>query len=148
MGQIIMGNWDLRESCVRVNLPSPKWQVRVPIRGVIPLIGHRANGIRQVVPLISHICLYPPHHFHFHPPSLSFSSTTSTIITEHKVKSSISISVLYGRDLTPSTSIHRVQHTPSTAYTEYSIHRVQYTPSTVYPRVFDFPSFSRLRIDP
>jgi len=38
---------------------------------------------------------------------------------------------------TPSTayteySIHRVQHTPSTAYTEYSIHRVQHTPSTAY----------------
>jgi len=29
-------------------------------------------------------------------------------------------------------SIHRVQHTPSTAYTEYSIHRVQHTPSTAY----------------
>jgi len=27
-------------------------------------------------------------------------------------------------------SIHRVQHTPRTAYTKYSIHRVQYTPST------------------
>jgi len=38
---------------------------------------------------------------------------------------------------TPSTayteySIHRVQHTPSTAYTEYSIHQVQHTPSTAY----------------
>jgi len=29
-------------------------------------------------------------------------------------------------------SQHRVQHTLSTAYTEYSIHRVQHTPSTAY----------------
>ena len=29
-------------------------------------------------------------------------------------------------------SWHLVQHTPSTAYTEYSIHRVQHTPSTAY----------------
>jgi len=29
-------------------------------------------------------------------------------------------------------SIHRVQHTPSTAYTEYRTHRVRHTPSTAY----------------
>ena len=29
-------------------------------------------------------------------------------------------------------SWHRVQHTPSTAYTEYSMHQVQHTPSTAY----------------
>ena len=29
-------------------------------------------------------------------------------------------------------SIHRVQHTPSSAHTKFSIHRVQYTPSTAY----------------
>jgi len=38
---------------------------------------------------------------------------------------------------TPSTAytnynIHRVQHTPSTAYTQYSIHPVQHTLSTAY----------------
>jgi len=67
----------------------------------------------------------------------------STIIAEHKVKSSLSIPPCHNHELTPSTSIHRVQayteykHTPSTsiyrvqAYTEYkhipstSIHRVQ-----------------------
>jgi hypothetical protein len=32
----------------------------------------------------------------------------------------------------PQYSIHRVQPTLSTAYTKYSIHRVQHTPSTVY----------------
>jgi len=31
-------------------------------------------------------------------------------------------------------SKHPVQHTPSTAHTEYSIHRVQPTPSTTYPK--------------
>jgi len=45
----------------------------------------------------------------------------STIITEHKVKSSLSISPWHDHELTPST-----------AYTEYSIH----------PRLIVFPSFS------
>ena len=55
----------------------------------------------------------------------------STIIAEHKVKSSLSIPPCHNHELTPSTSIHRVQayteykHTPST-----SIHRVQHTTST------------------
>jgi len=72
------------------------------------------------------------------------------IITEHKVKLSLSISACHDHELTPSTayteySIHRVQHAPSTACTEYSMHRVQHTPSTAYtkyPRLFVFPSFS------
>ena len=110
--------------------------------------------------------------------STAFSSSTpisdflvhnSTIIAEHKVKSSFCICPCHDHELTPSTayteySIHRVQHTlcmaytklsmvrvqqaPSTAYTEYSIHRVQHTPSTAYteysihPILFLFPSFS------
>jgi len=78
--------------------------------------------------------------------STSFSSSSpltlflvhnSTIIAEHHVKSSLSISPCHDHELTPSTaytkySIHRVQHTASTAYTEYSIH----------PRLFVFPSVS------
>ena len=63
----------------------------------------------------------------------------STIITEHKVKSSVSISPCHNHELTPSTaytkySIHHVQHTPSIAYTKYSIHQVQHTPSTAYTK--------------
>jgi len=70
---------------------------------------------------------------HIFIPHLSFSA----IITEHEVKSSLSISPCHDNELTPGTayteySMHRVQHTPSTAYTEYSIHRVQHTPSTAY----------------
>jgi len=78
--------------------------------------------------------------------STSFSSSSpislflvhnSTIIAEHKMKSSLSISPCHDHELAPSIayteySIHQVQHTPSTAYTEYSIHRVQHTPSTAY----------------
>jgi len=56
----------------------------------------------------------------------------STIIAEHKVTSSLSISPCHDHELIPSTSIHQVQHTPSTEYTEYSLH----------PRLFVFPSFS------
>jgi len=96
--------------------------------------------------------------------STSFSSSSiislflvhnSNIISEHKVKLSLSICPCHEHELTPSTtytensihrvqhtastaytdsSIHRVQHTPNTAYTEYSIHRVQHTPSTAYAK--------------
>ena len=63
----------------------------------------------------------------------------STIIAEHNVMSSLSISLCHDLELTPSTaytkySIHQVQHTLSTAYTEYSIHWVQHTPSTAYTK--------------
>jgi len=77
--------------------------------------------------------------------STSFSSSSpislflvhnSNIITEHKVKSSLSISPCHDHELTQST-----------AYTEYSIHLVQHTPSK-YPRLFVFPSFSWLWVDP
>jgi hypothetical protein len=44
----------------------------------------------------------------------------STIITEHKVKSSLSISPCHDHELTPGT-----------AYTKYSIHRLQQTPNIV-----------------
>jgi len=128
MGEIIMRNWDLREFLVQVNWPSPIQQVRVPIRRVITPIRGLPNPIRQVVPLISHIRSYPPHraYLHLHPPSLSFSSTTLTSLQNTKLSHpSLSHHVMM-------MSWHRVQHTPSTAYTEYSIHRVQHTPSTAY----------------
>jgi len=84
--------------------------------------------------------------------STSFSSSSpishflvhnSTIIEEHEVKLSLSISWCHHDWLTPSTaytkySIHHVQHTPSTAHTEYSIH----------PRLFVFPSLAWLEVDP
>jgi len=57
-------------------------------------------------------------------PSSLFLVHNSNIITEHKAKLSLAICPCYDHELTPSTSIHRVQHTPSTAYTKYSIHRV------------------------
>jgi len=83
----------------------------------------------------------------------------STIIAEHKVKSSLSISPCHNHELTPSTaytkySVYRVQHAPSTAYTKYSIHQVQHTQSTtyteysIYPRSFVFPAFLWSRVDP
>jgi len=83
-----------------------------------------------------------------HISSTSFSSSSlmslflvfnSTIIAEHKVKLSLSISLCHDHELTMSTayteySIHSVQHTPCTAYTVYSIHRVQHTPCTAYTK--------------
>ena len=79
------------------------------------------------VPLVSSIWFSsasPIPHFLVH---------NSTIIAEHKVKSSLSICRCHGNESTPRAAytgcnLHPVQHTPSTAYTEYSIHRVQHTP--------------------
>jgi hypothetical protein len=67
---------------------------------------------------------------------------TSTIIGEHKVQSSLSISPCHDHELAPSVAYTEYSNT------EYSIHQVQYTPSTAYtecsvfPRVFLFPSLS------
>jgi len=69
--------------------------------------------------------------FSFLSPISHFLIHNSTSIAEHKVKSSLCISPCHDHELTPSCSIHRVQHTPSPAYTECSIHRVQYTPKIV-----------------
>jgi len=144
MGQIIMRNCDLRDIRVRVNIPSPIWQVQVQIWCVISLIWGHLNPIRQVVPLISHLCAYSPHRSHLYPPSLSFASTTLPSSQNTKLSHpSLSLyAMMQSRHWvqhTPSTaytkySIHRVQHTPSTAYTEYNIHWVQHTPSTAYTK--------------
>jgi hypothetical protein len=79
--------------------------------------------------------------------SKSFSSSSpislflvhnSTIIAEHKVKSSLTISPCHDHELTPSTAyieynIHRVQHAPSTASTQdclssFASHDYELTP--------------------
>ena len=144
MGQIIMTNCDLRGFRVRVILPAPIQQVRVPIWSVITPIWGLPNPIRQGVPVISHIRSCPLHHSQLHPPSLSFSSTTqpssqNTQLTNPFQSLHAMVMCWHRVQHTPSTayteySIHRVQHTPSTAYTEYSIHRVQHTPSTAYTK--------------
>jgi len=61
LGEIIMRYWDFGEFHTGVNGPSPIQQVRDPIQHIITLIQALPNPIRQVVPLISHIRLYPPH---------------------------------------------------------------------------------------
>jgi len=125
MGELIMRNWDLREFRVRVNLPFLIWQVLLPIRRVkTPILG-LLNPIRQVVPLTSHIHSYPPYRSHLHPPSLVLyhhRRTQSEVIPLYQSMPWSSVNIEY--------SIHRVQRTPSTAYTKYSIHQVQHTPST------------------
>jgi len=119
MGEIIMRKWDLREFCVRVNWPSPIQQVRDQTRRELTPIRGLPNTMRQFVHLISHIRSYPPYRSHLHPASL-FLVHNSTIIAEHKVKSSLSISPWHDHELTPSTT-----------YTGYSIHRVQHPPKIV-----------------
>ena len=142
MGEIMMGNWDIREFRVRVNLPSVIWQVWVPIQWVLNLIWGHPNPIREVIPLKFHIRLYSPYCSYLPPPSL-FLVNNSTIIAEHKVNSSLSISPCHHHNLTLSTvytkySTHQLQHTPNTAYTRYSIH----------PGLSVFPSISQLQVDP
>jgi len=106
-----MTNWDLREFLVWVNVPSPIRQVRVPIRRVMTPIRCLPNPIRQVIPLISHIRSYPLRRSHFHPPSLSFSSTTQPSSQNTKISHpSLSLHAMI-------MSWHWVQHTPSTAST-------------------------------
>jgi len=156
MGQTMLRNWDW-ENCVWANLPSPIWQGWVSIRRVIPPIQGLRNPIRQVVPRITHIHSYPPFCAHLHPPSL-FLFHNSTIITEQKVKLSLSIAPCHDYELTMSAgyteySIDWVQHTPSTAYTEHCIYWVQHTKSKVYTeysihqRLSVSPSFSWLQVD-
>jgi hypothetical protein len=142
MGQIIMRNWDIREYHVQVNSPCAIQQIAVLIQHVISLSWGVPNSIRHVLSLISHIHLYSPHGSHHHPVSYSVSSTTLPSSDDTKLShSSVSPYVMIMRwhwvQHTPSTayteySIQGVQHTPSTTYTKYSIHPVQHTPSTAY----------------
>ena len=121
-----MRNWDFRDFRARVNLRSPRRQVQVLIWGRITPIRGLPNPIRHVIPLISHIHSYPPHDSHLHPISLSSSSKTQPSSQNTKLSHpSLSFHAMI-------MSSHWVQHTPSTAYTEYSIYRVQHTPSTAY----------------
>jgi len=97
--------------------------IQVPIRCVITPTQSLSNPIRQVVPLISHMHLYPPHHSHLPPPSLSFSSTTLPSLQNTKFSHpSLSLHVMimswHQVQHTPSTRIHWVQHTLSTAFTK------------------------------
>jgi len=110
------------------------WHVQAPILRPRTLIRDLLNPPWKVAPLISTVCSYPQYGSHLSPPSL-FLVHNSTIITEHKVKSSCSISPCHDHELTPCTaymeySIHRVQHTPNTAYTEHSMREVQHSLST------------------
>jgi len=120
MGEIIMRNWDLREFCARVTLPSLIPQVRDLIRQVIIPIQALPTAIRLVLPLISQIRSYPPYRSDLDSPSLSFSSTTLPSLQEHEVKSSLSIS-----------PCHHHESTPSAPYAECSIHRAQHRPEIV-----------------
>jgi len=120
----------IREIRVRVKLPFPIWQVRVPIRRVFRPIRGLLNPIWQAVILIAHSCSEPAYCCHLHPPSLPFSSTTLPSSQEHTVKSSLCISPCHHHELTLSA-----------AYTKYSIHRVWHTPKIVcHPFILTIPS--------
>jgi len=70
---------------------------------------------------------------------LPLSSTTLLLLQEHKVQSSLSISLGHDYKFTQNPaytkySIHRVEDQRSTAYTGYSIHRVHHTLSIAYTK--------------
>jgi len=112
LGEINLRNWDVTESCVWVNLRTSLQQVRVPIRSVITAIRSLHNPIRQVIPLTSHIHLYPRHHSHLNPPSISFLSPTPPSLQNTK----LSHSSLYLHAIIMSW--HWVQHIQSTAFAQ------------------------------
>jgi len=110
-----------KEFCVRVNIPSPTWQVQFPMQSVIEPICGLLHRMWHVSTLISDTCSYPPHRCHVYSESLSSSSTTLPSL--QKTKLSHHSLFVHGMIL----SCHRVQCTPSEIYTENSIHRWQYT---------------------
>jgi len=128
-----LGVWDFRG---QVNWPFQIWHILLPIQWVISGTWGILYSIRLVLPLISHIscigCIIPI----FSPQSL-FIVHKSTIFTESRVKSSLSIYPCHNHEIIPIVAypkyrIHQVQHIPSTVYTTYSIHTVQHTPSISY----------------
>ena len=58
----------------------------------------------QLLLLLSHRGLHPPYSSHLHPPSATFLSTTLPSLEEHKVKSSLCISLCHNHEVTPSTA--------------------------------------------
>jgi hypothetical protein len=115
----------LRECLVWFILPFLMWQVHVCIWCVIKPIRGLPNPISHVVPLISHSLPYPPHGFPVQPSSLAFLSTLLPLSQNPKISH-------------PSLSLHamimswyQVQHTMSTAYTEYIIYHVEPRPKIV-----------------
>jgi len=93
-------------------------QVRLLIRGI--WYPHR-----KVIPLCSYI-FWILHIILISIPQSLFPVCNSTILREHKVM----FYLLYVSDSIRNK--HCVQHTPSTAYTQYCIHPVQHIPSTAY----------------
>jgi len=117
-------------------LPSPIGHGWVHTHKVWQPIGGLLNPVRYILPLISHICLYPPYHFYLHPSSRSL-ILNATIIAGPSVMPLFYIPLCQDHHLALSTvyakfSIHQVQHMSSTAYANYSIHQVQRTLSTVF----------------
>jgi hypothetical protein len=151
-GEIMMRIWDIREFCMRVNLPSPIHPDRVPIRHVITPIRSLLNRIGQVALLISHGRSYPPHRSQLHPPSLAILCTTlPSLQNPNLCHPSLSLHVMI-------ISWQRVEHTLCTAHTVNSLHHVQYTPCIAYtvysihllkhpPKIVVLPWLSWLRVE-
>jgi len=111
--------WEIRWTTCLIGLGRPRIGV------ITPQIGTRTCHIGDGKLTRTRNSLCPCFTWWF-APSLFFSSSTLQSPKNTKLSHpSLSLNAMI-------KSEHRVQHTPSTAYTEYSIHRVQHTPSTAY----------------
>jgi len=117
--------WNLRDYRVGVNIPALIWLLHILIQQVLSMIWGLLNPNRHVIPVMCYIPLYSPYHSHFHPASY-FLIHNSTIIVEHKFKTSISVCQSHDHELTRST-----------AYTQFTIQWVPHPPKIVYlPLIF------------
>jgi hypothetical protein len=80
---------------------------------------------------VSHNCLYPQYCSHLHPAFLNL-ILNSTIVVEHKVKSSLSISQCHNHELTPSTA-----YTESTADTKSAASRTHDCQSSLHSQDYE-----------
>jgi hypothetical protein len=116
--EIILRKRDLREFHMQVNISFLTGQEVLPIQWVMTLIQGLPHLISPVLPWISHI-----HYLHLVPvwnPKSLFLVYSSTMMAEHKAKSSLSICPWLDYKLTPRT-----------VYTKYSIHQIQHRPKMV-----------------
>jgi hypothetical protein len=118
-------NWDLSEFWAHIHLPSSICHVAVSIRSAITLKRGLGNGIKEFVTQIPHMCSYHPHGSHQHshlslsrPQLYDHWGTQSEVILLHLA---ISWSCVDSKH-----AIHWLQHSLTTAYTNYNIHLILY----------------------
>jgi len=114
--------WEMRGTTCLIRLGRPR------VSGSRRRIGTRTGRIGDGKLTRTQNSLYSSFSWEFAPLFSSHSFSISTLPSPKNTNLSHPSLSLHAM----IKSWHRVQHTPSTAYTKYSIHRVQQTPSTAY----------------